>query len=379
MSQEPQEASAPTQGRPPSSPAGSSTKDGATASVPDSKLERWLDATLKVVAALIGIAVVVIGNRYQQSIATSQLLAQRESGDTQIRAEMFKAITERLLIPPKQGETPPERDALLAELLALNFHEHIELKPLMLDLDDRLGDKVAAEARSAKPGAAAERQRSLRSIARRIRTRQAALLVDAKPANPQLAQSVEAQKRAGRIRYYGIIREGEKGSRCAVPQELGTNGCLRELMADDLPDGHRSMYVTVDQPDWKRERFLVSVGVGRRIVIDEAALKASQPAPASCRDAAPKLGAGQELRHDVSAYNQSFTVTWFDLPLTDNTLLADGTRYAMFIDEVCRDENDEPRAVRLGLLYFPQDYFPSRERPTNYRQLREMLGLRVSD
>jgi hypothetical protein len=70
-----------------------------------------------------------------------------------------------------------------------------------------------------------------------------------------------------------------------------------------------------------------------------------------------------------------FDATWFDFPLTDNTLLANGARYAVFIEDLCLDEPGGQQTVKLGLLWFPKDYFPARERPTNFRQLRRKLGL----
>ena len=356
------------QGAPPADP-------GKPAPSREERFFKWADVAVKLVAACVGIAIVVIGNRYQQSLTSSQLLTQRENGDTQIRAEMFKAITNQLMRPPKDGNILPEQDALLAELLALNFHEHIELKPLMLDLDDRLQAKIDAAGKGPEAKAASARQKALRSIARRVRARQTAMLVNARPVDG--IRALRSQEGAGRIRYFGVTRQGERGQRCWVPEAQGSNGCLRELMADDLPDGQRSMYLSVNEADWQRERFLVSLGIGKRIVIDPKTLAQSSPAPA-CEES-PGSERGEEIQPDVSAYNQSFGVTWFDFPLTDNTLHADGTRFSVFIDQVCRDANKEPQAVRICLLYFPEDYFPSRERPTNYRQLREKLGLSVRD
>jgi hypothetical protein len=69
--------------------------------------------------------------------------------------------------------------------------------------------------------------------------------------------------------------------------------------------------------------------------------------------------------------DQDFLLTWFDFPFTDNTLLADGTRFSLAIDKV----DSEKETATIQLVWFPQDYFSARERPTNYRQLREKLGL----
>ena len=72
--------------------------------------------------------------------------------------------------------------------------------------------------------------------------------------------------------------------------------------------------------------------------------------------------------------DQDFILTWFDFPLTDNTLLADGTRFSLAIDKV--DPNEKTATIQL--VWFPQDYFSARERPTNYRELRQKLGLTLN-
>ena len=79
------------------------------------------------------------------------------------------------------------------------------------------------------------------------------------------------------------------------------------------------------------------------------------------------------------SYLTSFKVSWYDFPYTDNTLLANGDRYTVFIDRVCKDSSGEKNAVRLGILYFPKDYYPSRERPVSYKQLRGKLGMGSED
>ena len=69
------------------------------------------------------------------------------------------------LVQPIVGKTPEPLDAdqltLLVELLALNFHEHIELKPLFERAEDLIYKSTAAER--------TRRLKSLRSVARRWR------------------------------------------------------------------------------------------------------------------------------------------------------------------------------------------------------------------
>jgi hypothetical protein len=68
-------------------------------------------------------------------------------------------------------------------------------------------------------------------------------------------------------------------------------------------------------------------------------------------------------------------LTRFDLPLTDYTLLRDGTRFAVFIDDFDKEAN----LVMLSLLWLPADYVSPRERPWSYRQLFERIKLSGQD
>ncbi|NIT04004.1 hypothetical protein GTO10_03700, partial [Candidatus Saccharibacteria bacterium] len=66
-----------------------------------------------------------------------------------------------------------------------------------------------------------------------------------------------------------------------------------------------------------------------------------------------------------------------DFPLTDNTLLADGNRFAVTIQDLSIDEDLQIKTVYLKLIWFPKSYFTPRERPINYAEFREKLGLTV--
>jgi len=92
-------------------------------------------------------------------------------------------------------------------------------------------------------------------------------------------------------------------------------------------------------------------------------------------------------RREVPLADSDFELSWFDFPLTDNTLLADGTRFAIVLDQVydtngrfndAHVENavpDATRRARVNIIWFPKDYIAARERPTNYREFRRSLGL----
>jgi len=69
---------------------------------------------------------------------------------------------------------------------------------------------------------------------------------------------------------------------------------------------------------------------------------------------------------------KNFTLTWYNLPFTDNTLLSDGYRFALILDDM--DTEILPRTVNLKFIWFPQNYFPPRERPINNNYFQNILG-----
>src|SRR5574337_133378 len=101
----------------------------------------------------------------QRQIAGTTLLSEREKAESELRASMFNSLINPFVGSQSGERMPVDREQLLVELLALNFHEHFELKPLFERVDKRLAKEGNQEARNA-----------LRSIADRIVDRQTAAL-----------------------------------------------------------------------------------------------------------------------------------------------------------------------------------------------------------
>lgn len=145
---------------------------------------KWTDI-LDVAAKLIGagavVAATIIANRYQSSMTVTNLLVQREQADTNLRAAMFHDLIDPIVgSGNNKGDVSVDRELLLAELLALNFHEHFELKPLMMHVDDRLAHEESEEMDHAQREDA---RKSLRFAARRVIQRQLATLTKAERAS----------------------------------------------------------------------------------------------------------------------------------------------------------------------------------------------------
>src|SRR5436853_7768041 len=99
------------------------------------------DVLAKLTAAGALIFGAYISNTYQSKLTGTTILSQREQSETQLRASMFTSLIAPIMGPQKGDTIPADREQLLVELLVLNFHEHFELKPLLMHADDRLGAK----------------------------------------------------------------------------------------------------------------------------------------------------------------------------------------------------------------------------------------------
>jgi hypothetical protein len=316
--------------------------------------ERWL-GILDVVAKLFAAAAVVwgayIANEFQATMTTATLQSQREQADSTLRASMFHDLIDPIL-GPERGNLPLDRELLLVELLGLNFHEHLELGPLMVHVDERL-------MREEIPGMDREAAREqLQSTARRVLQRQLALLTKEK-------SDLSSDDRA----YIYRLDIEER-----LPQEIAKeisppsprfelNRAFGELIRIDSPNKAYTLYFTVSPPRrWEEQSFPVSM----QIINKEDAIEAKTSQEAT----AIKKGIDKKTKTAIA--DRDFVLTWFDFPFIDNTLLADGTRFSLVIDRV--DDKEKPKKVVLKFIWFPKDYFSLRERPTNYTEWKK-LGL----
>jgi hypothetical protein len=110
------------------------------------------------------------------------------------------------------------------------------------------------------------------------------------------------------------------------------------------PDGSYTLRMVAVAPNWEDQTIRVST--------------------------APFLSKQTKPRPTDPQYN--FTLTWIDLPLTDNTLLSDGNRFATYIRSFYNF--DDVKTVGLTIMWFPKGYFTPRERPLNYNEMQELLG-----
>lgn len=268
----------------------------------------------------------------QRQISGTTLLSEREKAESQLRASMFSSLIDPIVGPKPGGGVSAEGERLLVELLALNFHEHFELKPLFDRVDKRLASEGAQEAR-----------RSLRSVADRIIDRQIASLRKEGSAN--------SSDRAGaRIDMLTITEPPLTPTQKAVFDSLAANeqrpyqvvATLQEPIGGlTSPDGQHRLTIVIDEADWANHRL--------RVQLVDVSTK------------------GESLNSNVA-----FTLTHFDFPLTDNTLFPDGNRIALAFSSVHAEGG--LKSAMLKLIWFPKDYFTPRERPLDNNEFLKLVG-----
>jgi hypothetical protein len=309
----------------------------------------WLDVIAKLVGAASVLAVAFIANSFQSRVTDISIQSQREQAESQLRANMFSSLIGPIIGAQKDGKAiSPDREELLAELLALNFHENFELKPLLEDASERLVPKANRKDLSRDP----DPREPLWSIARRIAERQKASIAWEWTADKS---SVQNQGRVARLlRREAPARRGCEFYTLTVNAQLPPSSEMLNPVACELamtlgqvvrlksPDGIYTLQLTVVHPDWKNQTVSISV--------------------------LPFLSRQQRPLEADTTYR--FPLSWFDFPLTDNTLLADGNRFAIYLRLVSSDNGK----MTVLVMWFPKGYFTPRERPLNYQEVQHLLG-----
>jgi hypothetical protein len=223
---------------------------------------------------LVGIAVAGVGymgsdvlNR-RQALDTnarlySELMSRREEAESGLRKDMFVSIIQNFLTP-KEGDL--DTKVLNLELLAYNFHESLNLKPLFLDISRKL--------KNLPPGERAEFSGRVNRVAKETAAKQLFALEGHGKSFRRSVDLDEVRSTPG-----GIALDGES-------IKLGTRAC--------------DVGLRVLKSDAEQQQLTVRLEV---------------KAPAEAPD-----------QPDTRA---TFNVGWFDFPMIDNTRLANGLRCAV--------------------------------------------------
>ena len=301
------------------------------------QIKFYADIALKISPVLATLVLGFVTYQYQSKTTAANLLNQREQAETQLRSTLFHNLVGPLGGSDEEG-FDAERQRLFVELLMLNFHEHIEFKPLLIHTDQRLVSEIDSsdEVELAR--------RSLQSVTRRVRDRQASVLAKecVRALNKQHVVIVEGENPClpQNRSYFDSDSVFEGG----VPWEVWS------------PNKKYKLNVRVMDMDWQGMKFKVEVGIFQS-----------------------RKGGLKKVRLI------SFFITPFDLPFTDNMAIDGHQRFALGVSYIAPsrtlDNSDdlepesEERFIVIQAIWFPAGYILPHERPMNYTEIRTMLNL----
>ena len=239
----------------------------------------------------------------------SELLNKREEADNTVRRDVFDKLMNRYLSP---AHADLDSKVVVLELLALNFHDSLNLSPLFWQLDRQI-DKAAAPRRMAL-------RAQLDRVALAVKNRQVALLApDDNPAtyHVELAQVPP------------LASDGNCG---ALPTELAQTTQQRTVLevaasyqdtgASATPKQHqRTFYLEIECHDKKERRLslIVEDGTSRR--------------------------------------RWHFWLDTYDFPLVNFTRVSRDERFALVLD------NYEDGFAKLRFVYFPSARGGAKDKP----------------
>jgi hypothetical protein len=319
-------------------------------------VENLSKLALPIMTAIVALAGTYLTTRINEENNLRETINQREQAESALRTSMF-----RELVSPVVGNTgalveEPQRLALLAELLALNFHEHFELGPLLMYVDEL-------------PGQAMPERNRLRSIGRRVISRQLAVLG---PADDLAGGQCSADRTDVDIWLTSDAKEPlDERQTCQLVQGDDATAYFM-CTGDDLAMPENAPFTITSHDCQDRLTILLAdLNWGSNTV---RILATSTPAPNQAVAAAPSRAIPEFVE---------FTVSPYALPFSDNTLLRSGNRFGVYIRQIepsrepCEPPVCDPstRLMRLSLIWFPRDFIPPRERPTDFEHIRRSLML----
>lgn len=327
-------------------------------------VREWFDVIAKAIIAIVGVIFAFYADDYRQKTSLVTLLSQRETAESELKSNMFQH-----LIGPfagRAGDEPldPRRARALLDLLALNFHTHFELKPLLLKVDSELQLKGYEDDR-----------RALRSTARRVVDRQIAMLWAAggTPGGNRLTASSAASSRPSQANLW-----------FAQVPELNDPSVTLLADVDEKADGDERV-----NRAWNPALFTNGAGQGVcslspnhayavRFRVEgfdpkdgTAKIAWSIADPLACK----ALGGPAEKKVAWRDGGWPFTLSPYDFPLTDNAPLDPSQRFALNLYNIHFIDQESNPVLMIKLVWFPQGYITERERPMNYYQVNRTLGL----
>jgi|SRR5688572_3943519 hypothetical protein len=237
----------------------------------------------------------------------SELMSRREEAESALRKDMLVSIISSFLNP---NSSSLNNDVLSLELLAYNFHESLNLKPLFLDLSRRIRREQEQAKTSEGRTEYGEYTYRLENVAREIARKQM------------------------------IVLEGV-GKRFDRSIDLVANpdGASLEPAVLSLDSLQTTVSIDVLEVDTENREMLVSVSL-------------ETPDPVE----------GRQTKF------ATFNVSFFDFPMIDNLRIAEGQRCALVLT------NFSEQSADLTAVLFPGAYASLKEKPYYNEVIQSVLS-----
>jgi predicted nucleotidyltransferase len=383
-----------------------------------------------VLAALLVAALGIYGNSYLQKSQRmdsdiklyTQLLSNKETAENSLRATMFGQILQSFLKPADAEETGEEADLariremrLNLELLARNFHESLDMKPLFQHLLmeilrpwiklrrcssalERCQGQITPEAELICGKAAERAGVDLNFMVQAGETQESQITRErrridrlARKYEQEIDLLVKAAKRVAR-KQREVLEEVAGKLRLEIPLkgQPPETICTAYSPSEWLPatagtcetDDGKNVIVS----GFSEEGSLVFKGTKT-----EGTATSSRYFRMRVRYACPdrkkvfvevlscpqKEGCEERPKDDPERDAASFWVDYFDFPLVDNTYLNSKERYSVFLEGFKEGPDGEEERADITLLYYPASYAGLKEKSFYNNQL--MRGLLESD
>jgi hypothetical protein len=309
-------------------------------------LKYWLGIVVQLTVPVGAFAAALIATHFEARSSLRSMVNQREQSDSQLRATMFGQLVNPIVGPQKDGQQPidPIRYALLVQLLALNFNDYFEFGPLMESAD-------ALVASSHADTATIESTRwDLRSVAHRVIDRQIATLWEDKIDRP--CKTAAPWQVTLYIFSSNYSQEAFKDFAATAPK------LEKQTFYHRLGDRNQQL-LSISAPNCKD--VLTMAFNNANALAENVEVQIVRNAPDS----------------PYPTDQFTFRLTPFSFPFSDNTLLAGGNRFAVFMKSVDWDHQAGGAVfvMTLRLRWFPKYFYPPTERPANQRDVQQQLKI----
>ena len=237
----------------------------------------------------------------------SELMSKREESESALRKDMLVSIIGSFVTPTRADLNS---EVLNLELLAYNFHESLNLKPLFMDMKRRVRKGQEAATTAAKREEFQEYSDRLDAVAREI-------------ARKQMIVLEGVGKKVDRTVDLTVDAEGTTLEPATLTLDSLQTTFSVDILGVDKKSQELRIGLTVETPD-------------------------------------PELGRQTK--------NATFVLSYFDFPMIDNTRLVRGQRCALVMN------NFSDQSADLTLILFPGEYASLKEKPYYNEVIENVLS-----